>query len=314
VSYIIFHSKPLIGDQIAVTELKERLAPVASVAPDRQRLIFRGKVLTDTSRVTDFSIEDGDTVHLIIRKDDAPPTAAAPPAAEVPAPVNPPVSAPIDLNSIMNNVMSSLGIAGNSGNVSVNVTTGTVGPDGRIHMHNAVNSPAMPAMNMAAPMGHIGHMGPQALPLPAAPMMPCDNVRETLNQVNTDLAAVLHANSLPCDSAPALAGPVATDVAGIVAVAQQTLTSTARIQTALQFLMSRISEEPNMNVPAERAALEEVHLFHLIDCQFISSSHSMRPHSSTLPWALKCVVWAPCTVKSDVVSACCRAARRPVSL
>jgi ubiquilin len=77
--------------QIPITELKERVAAVSSVDVDKQRLIFRGKVLKDENKLSDFGLEDNDTLHLIIRKDDAPaPSVPAPAAAAASTSAAPP--------------------------------------------------------------------------------------------------------------------------------------------------------------------------------------------------------------------------------
>lgn len=50
-----------------VFDLKERLRDATSVEVDRQRLIYRGRVLLDESMVRDYNIEDGHTVHMVAR-------------------------------------------------------------------------------------------------------------------------------------------------------------------------------------------------------------------------------------------------------
>ena len=52
---------------IAVEELKERVAAVADVPPERQRLIFRGKVLRAEETLDKYKVEDGHTLHLVAR-------------------------------------------------------------------------------------------------------------------------------------------------------------------------------------------------------------------------------------------------------
>ena len=54
--------------QAKVSDLKEKLASVSSVAVSDQRLIFRGRYLNDPeSRLLDIGILDGHTLHLAIR-------------------------------------------------------------------------------------------------------------------------------------------------------------------------------------------------------------------------------------------------------
>ncbi|GJJ79155.1 hypothetical protein EMPS_11514 [Entomortierella parvispora] len=55
-----------------VLQLKERLAAMLEVPSPRQRLIFRGRVLADDKALTEYSLQDGHTIHLVTRPADAP--------------------------------------------------------------------------------------------------------------------------------------------------------------------------------------------------------------------------------------------------
>ncbi|KAF9192339.1 hypothetical protein BGZ51_005732 [Haplosporangium sp. Z 767] len=55
-----------------VRQLKERLATLLEVPTPRQRLIFRGRVLADEKTLTEYSLQDGHTIHLVTRPADAP--------------------------------------------------------------------------------------------------------------------------------------------------------------------------------------------------------------------------------------------------
>ncbi|KAG0049061.1 hypothetical protein BGZ83_006068 [Gryganskiella cystojenkinii] len=55
-----------------VLQLKERLATLLEVPSPRQRLIFRGRVLADDKALTEYSLQDGHTIHLVTRPADAP--------------------------------------------------------------------------------------------------------------------------------------------------------------------------------------------------------------------------------------------------
>ncbi|KAK3845164.1 MAG: ubiquitin-related domain-containing protein [Linnemannia gamsii] len=55
-----------------VLQLKDRLASILSVPSPRQRLIFRGRVMADDKPLTEYSLEDGHTLHLVTRPADAP--------------------------------------------------------------------------------------------------------------------------------------------------------------------------------------------------------------------------------------------------
>ncbi|KAF9981266.1 hypothetical protein BGZ75_007474 [Mortierella antarctica] len=55
-----------------VLQLKDRLASLLEVPSPRQRLIFRGRVLANEKPLTDYSLQDGHTIHLVTRPADAP--------------------------------------------------------------------------------------------------------------------------------------------------------------------------------------------------------------------------------------------------
>ncbi|KAF9361574.1 hypothetical protein BGX26_001579 [Mortierella sp. AD094] len=55
-----------------VFQLKERLAELLEVPCPRQRLISRGRVMVDDKQLTEYSLEDGNTIHLVTRPADAP--------------------------------------------------------------------------------------------------------------------------------------------------------------------------------------------------------------------------------------------------
>ncbi|KAF9126510.1 hypothetical protein BGW39_006579 [Mortierella sp. 14UC] len=55
-----------------VLQLKDRLATILSVPSPRQRLIFRGRVMADDKPLTEYSLENGHTLHLVTRPADAP--------------------------------------------------------------------------------------------------------------------------------------------------------------------------------------------------------------------------------------------------
>ncbi|KAI8601519.1 ubiquitin-related domain-containing protein [Dissophora ornata] len=57
-----------------VLQLKERLAEMLQVPTPRQRLIFRGRVLVDDKQLSEYSLQDGQTIHLVTRPVDAPPS------------------------------------------------------------------------------------------------------------------------------------------------------------------------------------------------------------------------------------------------
>lgn len=50
-----------------ISEVKARLFDITSIAINRQRLIYRGRVLQDESVLQEYNIEDGHTVHMVAR-------------------------------------------------------------------------------------------------------------------------------------------------------------------------------------------------------------------------------------------------------
>lgn len=50
-----------------ISVLKQSIREATSIREDRQRLIYRGKVLIDDSSVKDYNIESGHTIHMVAR-------------------------------------------------------------------------------------------------------------------------------------------------------------------------------------------------------------------------------------------------------
>nr|GLL37837.1 large proline-rich protein BAG6-like [Ipomoea trifida] len=55
-----------IDKRVGVGALKEEVTLVTGVLAEHQRLIFRGKALSDDKQLSDYHVEDGDTLHLIV--------------------------------------------------------------------------------------------------------------------------------------------------------------------------------------------------------------------------------------------------------
>ncbi|KMZ58891.1 hypothetical protein ZOSMA_72G00520, partial [Zostera marina] len=58
----------LVGKKEPVSLLKEKIAKATSVFPEQQCLIFRGRTLKDNHLLSDHFVEDGDTLHLVLRQ------------------------------------------------------------------------------------------------------------------------------------------------------------------------------------------------------------------------------------------------------
>lgn len=57
-----------VDKQMPVPALKEQIASVTGVLSDQQRLICRGKVLKDDQLLSAYHVEDGHTLHLVVRQ------------------------------------------------------------------------------------------------------------------------------------------------------------------------------------------------------------------------------------------------------
>lgn len=68
------HEVSIAGDA-TVLQLKEKIAAVADVPADRQRLIYSGKVLKDGETISSYKVQSGHTIHLV--KSAAKPSAPA---------------------------------------------------------------------------------------------------------------------------------------------------------------------------------------------------------------------------------------------
>ncbi|ETW01819.1 hypothetical protein H310_06394 [Aphanomyces invadans] len=70
----------------SVPQLKTKIEHETGVVTDRQRLIFRGKVLKNENNLAHYALENGHTLHLVIRPADASPMAAS----NTPSTITPP--------------------------------------------------------------------------------------------------------------------------------------------------------------------------------------------------------------------------------
>lgn len=57
-----------VGDAATVLELKQACEKSVSLAPEAQRLIFKGRILKDDQTLESYKIENGVTVHLVKAK------------------------------------------------------------------------------------------------------------------------------------------------------------------------------------------------------------------------------------------------------
>ncbi|CAN4094057.1 unnamed protein product [Withania somnifera] len=57
-----------VDKNLQVSALKDKLASQIGVPVEQQRLIFRGKVLKDNHPLSEYHVENGDTLHLVLRQ------------------------------------------------------------------------------------------------------------------------------------------------------------------------------------------------------------------------------------------------------
>ncbi|CAL9049272.1 unnamed protein product [Musa banksii] len=57
-----------VDKSVPIPKLKEQIATVTGVISDQQRLICRGKVLKDDEILSAYHVEDGHTLHLVVRQ------------------------------------------------------------------------------------------------------------------------------------------------------------------------------------------------------------------------------------------------------
>jgi len=58
-----------VTDSTKICDIKERVAQSLNVVPTLQRLVYKGKTLTDTACLHEYNIIDGAKIHLMVRKD-----------------------------------------------------------------------------------------------------------------------------------------------------------------------------------------------------------------------------------------------------
>jgi len=62
--------KSIVVEQLAgmtVKDVKEKIAATEQIPVDQQRLIFHGKNLEDDHKLSDYAVQNGNTIHLVLR-------------------------------------------------------------------------------------------------------------------------------------------------------------------------------------------------------------------------------------------------------
>lgn len=62
-----------VAPDVEIRSVKEMIREVTEVPGDRQRLIYRGRVMADGDRLSEYSVEDGHTIHMVARPAAMPP-------------------------------------------------------------------------------------------------------------------------------------------------------------------------------------------------------------------------------------------------
>ncbi|KAJ0969798.1 hypothetical protein J5N97_022675 [Dioscorea zingiberensis] len=57
-----------VDKNMLIQSLKEKIAEATGIPAGQQRLIFRGKVLKDDHALSEYHLEDGHTLHLVVRQ------------------------------------------------------------------------------------------------------------------------------------------------------------------------------------------------------------------------------------------------------
>eukprot|EP01083_Nonionella_stella_P289985 986730_1 len=57
-----------INPDLTVDELKQQIEETKQITPNLQRLIFRGRILKSNTKLKDYDISNGSTIHLVARK------------------------------------------------------------------------------------------------------------------------------------------------------------------------------------------------------------------------------------------------------
>lgn len=64
----------------SVDKLKELVQEQLSISPSHQRLVHRGKTLSDGSLIQEYNLKDGDKLHLVVKKEASPAVAVVAPS------------------------------------------------------------------------------------------------------------------------------------------------------------------------------------------------------------------------------------------
>ena len=245
---------------ISINELKDELFKLTNIDINRQRIIFRGKVLKDDTNLNDYNINNNDMLHLIIKPEQN--TQSNDNNNEQPTlnsngqPTN--VSnnnMGVDLSSMVNNVFNSMGLGSSTG---INVMGASFMPDGTMRPLTAAES--MAAVNSTSSNGSITMPNSAALPL-----MSCEELRTTLNLIAADLTTLETAfrnynHSEEPSSTPSFLvnESVQTDYRGLIIINRQIQRMYAFLIPYWDTCLTYLENQGNETDPARRALLDKL--------------------------------------------------------
>jgi len=68
----------------SISLIKQLVAAELDIPPDQQRLVFKGKTLSDEKSVTDYNIIEGTRLHLVVKKSSPSSDVTATPSVDLP--------------------------------------------------------------------------------------------------------------------------------------------------------------------------------------------------------------------------------------
>jgi len=64
-----------VTSEDSIEKLKDLVEAQLSISPSSQKLLLRGKALSEGTRLGEYNIKEGDKLHLVVKKDQTPPEA-----------------------------------------------------------------------------------------------------------------------------------------------------------------------------------------------------------------------------------------------
>jgi len=74
-----------VSGTASISLIKQLVAAELDIPPDQQRLVFKGKTLSDEKSVTDYNIIEGTRLHLVVKKSSPSSDVIATPSVDLPS-------------------------------------------------------------------------------------------------------------------------------------------------------------------------------------------------------------------------------------